>query len=251
MNPQTGIQFTIGVQSSNHLNKSHTPADLKKAIENSPNYYQSDSAPRGNIVFRDGETPIINMLKAHDLSTFLHEPGHLYLNMLRDLANESEQINQDTQTILEWLGVADFYNITNDHHEKWAEMMEVYFKTGIALHTRLQAAFERFKGWLMAIYRIFKGSVSRADLSPEIADGVDRIFATDQDIAVAREKMRILPLFANAKAAQAAGMSEADYNTYRALFDAGVRPVNRPFRIINRSIGDQRQSFPATRIENR
>ena len=78
---------------------------------------------RGSFDPSDPNNLILNLFRAENLSTFLHESSHLYLYMMGELVREegaSESFRKDYQTIMDWLGVVDG-RITREQHEKFAE----------------------------------------------------------------------------------------------------------------------------------
>jgi hypothetical protein len=150
--------------------------------------------PRGRLRIK-GREFTIEMLEGADLSTFIHEAGHLYLEVLGDIAADpaaSPEIKADYDTILAWLG-ADSQSmaaavglsrpsITVEQHEQFARGFEAYLMEGKAPISRLQAAFDTFKSWLVAIYKQL--SALDVELTPEVRRVFDRIMASDAEIAV-------------------------------------------------------------------
>lgn len=177
---------------------------------------QDDDA-RGFIRFgeaRDGRREFqITLGARRDLSTMLHELGHFYLEVMGDLAtaeNAPAQLVSDMATIRLWVGAEDGSPLTTEQHEQFARGFERYLAEGKAPNPELQGAFARFKRWLIAVYKdLMRLNV---DLSDEVRGVFDRLVATDDQIAAARQVVEAMPLFEDA---QAAGMTEAEYQTYR------------------------------------
>jgi len=68
-------------------------------------YFQDKDSPRG---FFDPATRDITMLAKVDLSTFLHEVGHLFLEIQAELAmdeNATDRMKSDMDAVLQWFGV--------------------------------------------------------------------------------------------------------------------------------------------------
>lgn len=154
----------------------------------------------------------INLLENRDLSSFLHETGHLYLELLGDFAQAqatSEQVKADYQTVLNWLGRKDRGEITTEDHEKVARGFEQYLREGKAPSVELRSVFQRFKAWLMMIYRQAKDL--RVQLNDDVREVFDRILASDQEIEFAKAQIETRPMFTDAKAA---GMTEHEFNLY-------------------------------------
>lgn len=159
---------------------------------------------RGSITFAQGET-VIRLFKDADLSTFLHETGHLFLKQMMDVAareNAPARIREDFAATLKWLGVesaADLDTTTAGEkavaaHEKWAKGFEAYLREGKAPSPELQSAFARFKAWLMRIYSAMKGM--GAEIGDDIRGVFDRMLATEAQIAAAEEanQFRLSPV---------------------------------------------------------
>lgn len=64
-------------------------------------YYQG---PRGSITLPSapGAAPIITLMRGADASTFLHEAGHLFLHMMRQMADASPELKADVDAIENW-----------------------------------------------------------------------------------------------------------------------------------------------------
>lgn len=153
------------------------------------NWFQSNAkeeSPRGRIVISSNRAMRIELFKGADLSTFLHETGHVYLELLQDLSKDeraSAQLKADYQTVREWLGAKSDGPLTVDQHEQFARGFEMYLARGEAPTKELRAAFANFKVWLTNIYR----NLRRLDveLTPEIKSVMDRLMATDEQLAEA------------------------------------------------------------------
>lgn len=155
----------------------------------------------------------ITLGEKRDLSTFLHELGHYYLEVIDDIAageNAPQQIVKDVATIRQWLGAEQGGPLTTEQHEQFARGFEAYLAEGKAPNPELAGAFARFKRWLIAIYK------DLARLNVELTDDVRRVFdrlvATDEQIVAAEQVSNAIPLFRDA---QAAGMTEAEFAAYQ------------------------------------
>ena len=105
-------------------------------------------------------------------STFLHETGHMFLDMrvriARDLAVKrasGAELTQGEKHLLEtaeltmkWLGtdLESFANMTTDQqrpmHEKFARTYEAYIMEGHAPSSALTKLFRSFSNWLVGVY---------------------------------------------------------------------------------------------------
>jgi len=212
-----------------------TIADIRAAVEfaqdgqtlNQP----SKNKRRGTITFgrRDGQRQTdIRLFEHADLSTVLHESGHLYLELLIDLAGRDgapADIKGDLATAMAWLGVTDHNKITVEQHEQWARGFESYLLEGKAPSEELRGVFARFAAWMAAIYKSVKNL--SVNLTPEVRGVFDRLLATQEEIADASAKLGDDPVFADAKAA---GMSDADFATYQKAREDARRQAEDDLR---------------------
>lgn len=138
---------------------------------------------RGRISFGSNRQFTIDLFKSADLSTFLHESGHFYMEILADLAskeNSPQQIKDDYQTVLKWFGVDSRDQVKNEHHELWARGFEKYLMTGEAPSSALQTVFGHIRRWLTAVYKHIRSL--NVEVSPEVRDVMARLLATDEEI---------------------------------------------------------------------
>jgi hypothetical protein len=162
----------------------------------------------------------IDMFQRADLSTFFHEGGHLYLELLGDLAEDAatpQGIKDDYARVLAWLGVTDRRQIKTEQHEKWARGFEAYLMEGKAPAVEIRGAFNRFKLWLTDLYKTVRNL--NVELTDEARGVFDRLLATDEEITDAVEQLNARPLFADA--AQA-GMTAAEFLAYRERSDEAI-----------------------------
>lgn len=192
-----------------HNRGTFDPADPR--IMYQPGKRGSIVLPSGGLT--EGQT-VINLFEAADLSSFLHESGHFFLEAFQDLSardDAPQAMKDDMAAILDWFGVKDWSEVKVEHHEKWARGFEAYTMEGKAPSLALADAFARFKSWLTRIYKTALGL--NVKITPEIRDVMDRMLATDAEIAEARAQMEMGPLFSDAPP----GMSDADFKTYQRL----------------------------------
>lgn len=172
--------------------------------------------PRGQISFQNGRA-IIELFESRDLSTFVHEMGHDWLEQLREDAtgpDAPEQLQADWQAVQDWFA-ANGHPVVDgvipvDAHELWARGIERFVMEGKAPSSTLRRVFETFRAWLLQIYTVVDNL--RAPITPEVRDVMERLVATDEEIAAARERQAIAALF---KSAEEAGMTEAEFADYQ------------------------------------
>lgn len=195
-------------------------------------FYQGRNAARGTF---NPETLQISLLKNADLSTFLHESAHFFLEVQADMAAKLQQeadtfgldtlqpgerqILADHQTMLDWFGVRDMaewhaldFEEKRSYHEKFAEGFETYLFEGMAPSIELNGLFQRFRDWMVGVYKSLKAM--RVELSPEVRSVFDRLIATDEQIALAQYGRSMMPLFT---APEQAGMTVESFAAYQAL----------------------------------
>lgn len=195
-------------------------------------FQRTGDQPRGFIQFDSARNFAITLTERANLSTFLHESGHFFLEVMADLAAEDANIAEDFNAALEWLGAESRDDITLEgkdpnseafqaaveRHEKWARGFEKYLMEGNAPSEALRKAFARFRSWLMAIYRRIRNL--DVNLSDEVRGVMDRMLATDEEIAQARDVQEYRPLY---ETAEQAGMTEEEFQEYQDAVDAAAR----------------------------
>jgi hypothetical protein len=192
-------------------------------IKEPQTFYQDKNNPLAQIAMREGET-IIRLFQGKDKSSFLHETGHLYMRVLNDLVSRPEasaELKQDFQEILKYLEVKDIGEVKEFQQEKFAETLEAYVMRGVAPSTALKRVFDRFKNWLTSIYGSIKNTYFQrygVQITPEIKDVLDRMFATKEEIKKAQDTMNysVLP-------AAALGMNPEQQVRYMNAVDEARR----------------------------
>ena len=199
--------------------KANAPAEPEAAPEEEGRTYEQapdGGTVRGNITFTQtaaGETrSLMTLLKDRNLSTVLHETGHLWLEELKADALQPyapQQLKDDWQKVKDMLGIGDDNVITVEQHETWARMVEAYLMEGKSPSVALSGTFARFKAWLVSIYRT--ALALRVEISDDMRGVMDRLIATDEAIDEARSELGARQLFASA---DQAGMTEAEFKAY-------------------------------------
>lgn len=148
-----------------------------------------------------------------DLSTFFHETGHFFLEVMADIASQPDApagVQEDMATLLKWFGVPDLatwqgmsLDQQRPYHERFAESIEQYIIEGKAPSVELAPVFRRFRAWVLSVYRSLQYFVERAvgaqsgadtiQLSDEVRAVFDRLLASDDQIAQAEEVAGMLP----------------------------------------------------------
>ncbi len=165
---------------------------------------------------------VLTLLQNADLSTFIHESGHFYLEVLADVASRPDapkQLQDDMQAVLQWFGVHDLATWRSmpleqkrPHHEQFARGFEAYLFEGQAPSLQMQGLFARFRSWMVNVYRSLKSL--NVELSDEVRGVMDRLLATDEQIGVAEASRSYAPLF---ESAERTGMTPEQWGEYQAL----------------------------------
>lgn len=152
-------------------------------------FFQLQENPLGAILFGKEGGFDMRLLKDMNYSTFLHETGHAFLEMLRRSAvnvDSPADIQDMSDKTLKWLGIEDWSQLERKHHEQFAKGFEKYLMEGKAPSEGLRQAFIRFRVWLVSVYKTLQGL--DVELSSDIRNVMDRMLATDQEIALAQSE---------------------------------------------------------------
>jgi len=162
---------------------------------------------RGQIAFgRDiSQTPsVISLLKTADLSTFLHETGHFFLEATLHLANmpDADAVSvADANILMRWFApdmtLEKWAGMTLEektpYHERFARGFEAYLFEGKAPSTEMRSLFRTFSSWLKSVYK------SLTDLNVELTDDVrgvmDRMLASEAEIEDAHQVWALSALY--------------------------------------------------------
>jgi hypothetical protein len=194
---------------------------------------------RGQIAFAQDITQapsVISLFQNADLSTFIHEAGHFFLQAQLDLAARIQaQINdgasvtdaergivEDAGHILAWFGVQgspemDALTIWHampleeqrQHHERWARGFEAYAFEGKSPSLALTGLFQRLRAWMLNIYKTM--TALNVTLTDEVRGVMNRMVASTEEIAQAEAARSMGPLFGTA---EAAGMTPDEFTAY-------------------------------------
>lgn len=166
----------------------------------------------------------IALLERADLSTFLHELGHFFLEVQADLAsqpNAPSEIVGDMGTLLKWFGVPDLATWRSmsleqqrASHEKFAESFEQYLFEGKAPSRELQALFGRFRAWMINVYRSLSEFMREhnTQLTDDVRGVFDRLLADADQIGEAQRAASYQPLF---ESVADSGMSLEEWEAYQ------------------------------------
>ena len=197
-----------------------TPLEIRRAdapVADALNQ-STPEGPRASIHFEDGKS-VISLFANSDRSSILHESGHLFLNELAEDAQRPEApdgLKADFAKTMDFLGVnGDWHAMALDEqraaHEKFATAFETYLMEGKAPSAGLRGAFTRFASWLTKIYR--SAQAIGSPVTPEMREVFDRLLATDEQIARARDNV------AQRAQLDTTGMSKREAEAYRKAIE--------------------------------
>ena len=131
---------------------------------------------------------LITTFERANKSSIVHELGHSWLEEMKADAARPDapaQIKADWEILRKEFAIGESGDIPTASHEQFARTAERYLAEGQAPSIGLRAVFERFKSWMLEIYQHLNNIGS--PINPEVKGVVDRMLATDQEIADAKE----------------------------------------------------------------
>jgi hypothetical protein len=197
-----------------------TPALAEQAASGFP-LFQRDGRPRGQIAVPTdiAQNPtVITLLRGADLSTFVHELGHFYLEVMVDLASRPgtpKEIKDDVKAIMDWFGTSlpEWHRMSTadkrEFHEKFARGHEAYLFEGNAPSGALREVFSKMRRWMMAVYQQL--TQLNVELTPEVRGVFDRMYAAQDEIEAVQAEQGLMPFFDS----KPEDMSEADWLAYQ------------------------------------
>ena len=194
--------------------------------------------------------------KSADLTSFFHETGHFFLEVMADLAsqpNAPAEIAQDMVTVLAWFGVPSIeswqamtLNEQRPYHERFAESIEQYVMEGNAPSVELQPLFRKFRAWVLNVYRSAKAFIdgrtgaTEIQLSDEVRQVFDRMLASQEQIKQAEEVAGMMP-------SQDASAEAVERLTARSMRDLAwtVRAVAKAVKALQKEAVEARKEVEA------
>jgi len=126
-----------------------------------------NNVAKGAVEFLQDGRAVIHAFDGADISTVMHELAHVWRRDLR---------GDDLRIIADWAGV-EKGKWERQHEEQFAKGFERYLAEGKAPSEELKGVFERFKTWILDVYRsLVKEDVWRTNLNPDVRKVMDRLF---------------------------------------------------------------------------
>lgn len=214
----------------------------------------AEIAGQGNTFWHGGSTPratfnpstmTVSVLAGADLTSVLHEGAHFFfendIGLAADLVQQNGAFGADTQNegeaqivadvsrLLKWHGIngtiqeqlAQWYGMDFEArraaHERTAESFERYLFEGNAPSVELASYFQKFRAWMVNVYKSIRDFLERNPEAGKLDDTVrgvfDRMLATAEQIKLAEQGRSMLPLFASP---DQGGMTPEEFAAYQS-----------------------------------
>lgn len=150
-----------------------------------PLFQTDDNQVRGKF---NPDTATISFTALSDKTTFLHESGHLFFEMIdraADLPDAPDSIRAMREEMYAITGYDSLKTFEENRNalEDFAVQFEAYLETGKAPTNRLKKAFNMFRRWILDVYSKLVGQLP--DLRPEMKSFFDRMLATQEELDAA------------------------------------------------------------------
>lgn len=205
-------------------------------------FWHGGSTPRASF---NPSTLTVTALSGADVTSILHEGAHFFFEndiaLAADLVRENEGFGADTQSegqrqiiadvsaLLRWHGIegtiqeqlAQWYTQDFEQkrvaHERTAESFEKYLFEGSAPSLELAPYFQKFRAWMVSVYKSLKQLLTQNPEAGKLDDTVrqifDRMLASSEQIKLAESSRSMFPLFASP---EEAGMTVEEFSAYQA-----------------------------------
>jgi hypothetical protein len=159
---------------------------------------------KGSVSFLDDGRAIITAFQGGDLSTLVHESGHIFRRQLT---------GEDLDAVARWTGLKNGEELTRlqqefqdgtiseedrtryvQAEEQFARGYERYMAEPTdSIPPKMRSIFQQFSDWLREIYgKVIKGTSIDVNLTPEIRDVMDRLLFEDDASATRKDKAKLL-----------------------------------------------------------
>jgi hypothetical protein len=124
---------------------------------------------KGAVQFLEDGKAIIHLFETADVSTLIHELGHIFRKQLSP---------EDLNIAATWAG-AKGGEWSRKAEEKFARGFEAYLAEGIAPSPKLRSVFQKLKAWLLEIYKSLKNL--RVRINDDVRAVFDRLLSTEAE----------------------------------------------------------------------
>ena len=167
---RSSIHIEIGADNPLHREEFRSAAEMQRFFalrQTSLGKKKPRGIIKGAIDLTDEANAIIHLSKHADVSTMIHELGHLWRRGLN---------TKDAKIIENWIG-SSFKNWNVSNEETFARGLEKYVREGIAPNESLGDLFDRAKVMMENIYATLRGSpLSDRAMPQETKDVFGRLF---------------------------------------------------------------------------
>jgi hypothetical protein len=199
----------------------------RTTFEEIKGFFQAEEGvpPRAAIPLTN-ESHLISLFEKADLSTVLHDIGHIALkeyNNLEITGEASDLLKQDMATLRKWVGAKEGQEFTIEQMEQVAKGFEVYLQEGKSPTLELKAAFERFKRWVIEAYKTAKKLDVK--LNPEVRKVFDRMLSANLEVEAIAQSGGFTVKTTDEM--NALGMNAADQKFAKLQIDKTVKVAER------------------------
>jgi hypothetical protein len=199
----------------------------KTTLEEIKGFFQPEKgAPPRAAIPLTNESHLINLFEGADLSSVLHEVGHIALkeyNNLEVTRQASEELIKDMNAFRKFVGAKKGQEFTRTQSEQFARGFEAYLMEGKAPTVELASAFERFKRWLLETYKTVKSL--DVTLNNDVRQAFDRMLSANLEVeAIAQTKGFTIKTVDEMKAL---GMNDADQKFAKFQIEKTVRKAKQ------------------------
>lgn|GEM_PF-2478839 len=216
---------------------------------------------RAMVEFLDDGRALIRALEKPDVSSIIHELGHIYR---REIYRDNRLADIDFLKVEKWAGVKGRV-WTVEAEEKFARALETYVATGKAPTLGLREAFAKIKEWMKRLYRGVNESPLSEKLSPDARQLFDRLFGKEIEEGLARQEAEAQAAILAAEAQERAELEEIfaidpddprldpyGDDVDQALIDRILARLGREHetRSIEQIISDARESYQRAEMDS-
>lgn len=178
-----------------------TPEMRESVLQGQP-LFQKSKAPKGGIQFVDDNKAILYAFEKPDITTALHEVGHIFRKDLSaaELEVAETWVRQEAARMNDLAatgrlseaqrksffgeaasieGIDKAGEWTRSGEELWARAFERYLLEGIAPTQQLRPVFEKLKRWFLEVYTSLTGSSLDVNISPELRQLFDNMLGKE------------------------------------------------------------------------
>lgn len=194
---------------------------------NGPLWFSTSKAYAEGYATKDGRTAGLWYIDVADTSEFVNDPDYadqgakqgftFNREIPAEIASQRKQLGGKSSGFGTTGDAAKDRAIDAGMQEQFARGFEQYLMDGKAPSIELRGAFEKFRAWLISVYKRLRGL--NVNVSPELRNVFDRMLASDAEIEKAKDRVSSdgKPDFTAAEL----GLSPEDYAKLMASYTKG------------------------------